>query len=222
MVQGRYAFLSDWVRARIRTHLDELGETLQETIRALDRGVSCDILLGNAADLGRHVRQAEEIILEYHLQTCLLPEMHGLSEIGVAVARLAERRVGALLAVERRVPIGELVRAGVPLDAKLLARVLESIFYPGNPLHDGGAIIRGDRIIAAASVFPLAAVVLDTTRKFGTRHRAAVGLSEQSDALVIVVSEETGNVSIAIGGRLYPVPDTQRMVDQILTLSGKM
>lgn len=221
MANEKYGFLSDWVRARIRTHLDELTDAVQRTSQAFDHGEPCDVLLGKVSDVRRTVQQAEEIMLEYHLQTCLLPEVNGLAEIGVAVARLAERRVGALLAVERRVPVSELVRAGIPLDAKLFSRVLESIFYPGNPLHDGGAIVRDDRVVAAACVFPLAATIPDTSRKFGTRHRAAVGLSEQSDALIIVVSEETGKVSVALGGRLYAVPDTNRLVDQIITLSGK-
>lgn len=222
MVSTKWGYLSDWGRARIGTHLDELAGRVRDAILALEQDQPCDTLLGKATDIRRQAQQVEQAALEHHLEACLLPEIQGLREIGVAVTRMSERRTGALIAVERSMPIGEHVRAGVPLDAKLMARVLESIFYPGNPLHDGGVVIREDRILAAACLFPLAAAIPDTSRKFGTRHRAALGLSEQCNALVIVVSEETGSVSIALGGRLYPVPETRLLVDQLMRLSGKV
>lgn len=82
--------------------------------------------------------------------------------------------------------------------------MLEAIFYPGNPLHDGAAIVHGNHIVSAANVLPLTNKVI-IGKKLGTRHRAALGLSEQSDALVLVVSEETGRVSFALDGKLYPI-----------------
>jgi diadenylate cyclase len=221
MGSGRYAFLSDWVRSRIFTLLEEIPPTVTEAIDALDRSEPCDVLLGIAADLRRQVQQVEDALLDYQLQTCLLPEMQGLAEIGHAVFRLAGRRTGALIAIERRDPIGDVVRLGVSLDARVSAPLLESIFYSGNPLHDGGVIIRDQRVVSAACVFPLAAHLADTYRKFGTRHRAAVGLSQATDALVLVVSEETGHASISLAGRLYTVPDPKRLLDQIVALSGK-
>ena len=86
--------------------------------------------------------------------------------------------------------------------------LLESIFYPGNPLHDGAVLVRENQIVSAANVLPLTKTVI-SGKKLGTRHRAAIGLSEQSDALVLVVSEETGKISFAFGGKLYPVNTTR-------------
>lgn len=91
MASGRYAFLSDWARVRIRKHLDEIADAVQQTIGAFDSGETCDVILARATDLRRQAQKAEEVILEHHLQTCLLPEMHGLAEIGASVARLRLR-----------------------------------------------------------------------------------------------------------------------------------
>lgn len=123
-----------------------------------------------------------------------------LEELLLGLSRLAERRYGALLALERRTPLGEYAATGEVLDARLSARLLVTLFHPGTPLHDGGAILRGGRLFAAGCVFPLSEAHLG----LGTRHRAALGLSEASDALVIVVSEETGAIRVAEGGRLSP------------------
>jgi diadenylate cyclase len=123
-----------------------------------------------------------------------------LEELLLGVARLAERRYGALIALERRTPLGEYAATGEVLDARLSARLLVTLFYPGTPLHDGGAILREGRLLAAGCLFPLSEAQVG----LGTRHRAALGLSEVSDALVLVVSEETGSVRLAEGGRLSP------------------
>lgn len=217
-----YGFLSDWVRAKIRAQLEEIPVAAAHAMRHLDEGEPSEVLLGDAADLRRRTQQVEETLLEYHLQTCLLPEIKGLAEIGAAVRKLAESRIGALIAVERQDSLSERVRPGVSVDARLSAALLGSIFYPGNPLHDGGVIIRGERIAAAACVFPLAASVPEAHRKFGTRHRAAIGLSQASDALVMVVSEETGRASIALTGRLYTVSEPSRLLDDLLSISRQI
>ena len=124
-----------------------------------------------------------------------------ITPITQAVARLSKNKIGALIALEGRVPVGALVESGVRLDAHLTAELLESIFWPGSVLHDMGVIIRQGRVAAAGCQFPLADSD-DLDRALGSRHRAALGLSEESDALVIVVSEETGTVSVAHRGRL--------------------
>lgn len=118
------------------------------------------------------------------------------------VFRLAERRHGALLAIERDIALKGFLESGVTIDAPLEPDLLLTIFYPRTPLHDGGVILRGDRILAARCVFPLTQRA-DLDGELGTRHRAALGLSEETDAVVIVVSEETGAVSIAHDGRLF-------------------
>lgn len=118
------------------------------------------------------------------------------------VTRLAASRHGALLAVERDIALKSFLESGVTIDAPLEPDLLLTIFYPRTPLHDGGVILRGDRILAARCVFPLTQRQ-DLDGELGTRHRAALGLSEETDAVVIVVSEETGAISIAHEGRLF-------------------
>ncbi len=124
-----------------------------------------------------------------------------VEELVRAVEMLRRERIGALMVVERRTGLEEYVAAGVKLDAVLSAELLFNIFVPRTPLHDGAAVIRGDRIAAAGCFLPLAEASR-TNRELGTRHRAALGISEQSDAAAIVVSEETGRVSLALEGVL--------------------
>ena len=118
------------------------------------------------------------------------------------VTRLAGRRHGALLAIERDIALKSFLESGVAIDAPLEPDLLLTIFYPRTQLHDGGVILRGDRILAARCVFPLTQRS-DLDGELGTRHRAAIGLSEETDAVVIVVSEETGTISLAHDGRLF-------------------
>ncbi|MCS6770913.1 MAG: diadenylate cyclase CdaA [Kiritimatiellae bacterium] len=118
-----------------------------------------------------------------------------------AVRRLAENKIGALIAIERGVNTAPYQEAATRLDSLLSPELLTSIFFPNSPLHDGGVIIRGGRIVAAGCLFPLSQKP-ELSRSLGTRHRAAIGLSEETDAIVIVVSEETGTVSVAYKGRL--------------------
>jgi len=118
-----------------------------------------------------------------------------------AVGSLAEKRIGAILAIEREESLEPFSTGGRRLDAPVNAELLLTIFYPGTSLHDGGVILRGGTIAWAGCVFPLGAIDEDR-RAFGTRHRAAIGLSERTDALVVVVSEESGTVSLAYHGEL--------------------
>lgn len=119
-------------------------------------------------------------------------------QVKEAVRILSNTQIGALIAFERSVGLRTFVTTGVTLDAEVSAPALVSIFYPKNPLHDGGVIIENGRIAAAACIFPLSTSPL--SRMMGTRHRAALGMSEESDALVICVSEETGKISLFENG----------------------
>jgi len=119
-----------------------------------------------------------------------------------AVERLSRSGIGAIVAVERDVPLDEWAESGSPMEAKVSADLLLTIFTPYSPLHDGAVAIRGDLIIAAGCILPLSQKPL-ADRALGTRHRAALGLSDESDALVIVVSEERSTVSVAERGRLW-------------------
>ena len=122
-------------------------------------------------------------------------------EITEAVARLSRSRIGAIIAVEREVGLDEYAETGSPVEAPVSAEILATIFTPNSPLHDGAVLISGDTIRTAGAILPLTQSNV-SDRSLGTRHRAALGLSEETDALVIVVSEETARVSVAVAGRL--------------------
>ena len=145
-----------------------------------------------------------------------------------AAARLSARQHGALIILQRLDNLDEFIQTGVQMNARITPELLLQIFYPNTPLHDGGVIVVGGKIIAAACVLPLSASgVLNRTpeRQMGLRHRAALGTSETSDAIAVVVSEETGGISIAHAGRMLRKLDPDRL-ENILTAffrpSGKM
>ncbi|MDB6151385.1 MAG: Diadenylate cyclase [Chthoniobacter sp.] len=130
---------------------------------------------------------------------------------------LANRQLGALLAIERGQNIETFAQSGVPIDCALSTELAVSIFFPKTPLHDGGIIIRNDRIVSAACIFPVSQVA-DLDRSLGLRHRAALGLTEESDAIVIVVSEETGIVSICHHGRIERSFDPETLKTRLAQL----
>jgi diadenylate cyclase len=131
--------------------------------------------------------------------------------IGVLVetARsLSQKRCGALMAVEREIGFRGVAETGVTIDSKATPELLSTIFFPNTPLHDGGVVLRGDRVVAAACVFPLTQRQGLST-SIGMRHRAAIGLTEETDAVVVAVSEETGEISVAHGGHLLQGLDSE-------------
>jgi diadenylate cyclase len=115
--------------------------------------------------------------------------------------RLADVKIGALIAIEQSIHLQDAVESGVRVDCEATPEMLETIFFPNNAVHDGGVILKGDRIVSAACIFPLTQR-RDLNKSLGTRHRAAIGLSEETDAVVVVVSEETGMISHAYKGQL--------------------
>lgn len=124
-----------------------------------------------------------------------------INELVSATVNLSSSKTGALIVIERETKLGDIVNSGTVLNAEISASLLENIFVPKSPLHDGAVIIRDDRIYTAACLLPLTSNT-NLSRELGTRHRAALGMSEASDAMVIVVSEETGKISIALNGNL--------------------
>lgn len=122
-------------------------------------------------------------------------------EIAEAVERLSRSGIGCIIAIEREVALGDYVASGTAMQAKVSAELMATIFTPYSPLHDGAVIVRGDTIIGAGAILPLSQASL-VDKSLGTRHRAALGLSEETDALVIVVSEETSTISVAQQGQL--------------------
>jgi diadenylate cyclase len=129
------------------------------------------------------------------------PSGEHVNEIVKAVRVMSTRHVGAIIAMERRNVLRPYADTGTPVDALVQAELLRTIFTPYSPLHDGAVIVSGDRVVSAACILPLTGQP-DLSKELGTRHRAAIGLSEETDALVVVVSEETGTISLAINGRL--------------------
>ncbi|MBU1007011.1 MAG: diadenylate cyclase CdaA [Candidatus Omnitrophica bacterium] len=124
-----------------------------------------------------------------------------IREVSEAALSLSKRKIGALVAIERDSSLAQYIESGVNIDAKVTTELLITIFMPNTPLHDGGVIISGDRVVGAGCLFPLTQNP-KISRTFGTRHRAALGLSEEADVVVIVISEETGGISIATSGNL--------------------
>lgn len=145
--------------------------------------------LGRSQLLGRHkvltISERERIVYE----------------IGLALEYLKKHRIGALIVIERDTSLSEYIERSKKLYAEISNELLVAIFFPDNPLHDGGVIIQGDKITSAGAVFPTT-VEMKFSKRLGTRHRAAIGISEESDAIAIIVSEETGRISIAINGDL--------------------
>jgi diadenylate cyclase len=124
-----------------------------------------------------------------------------ISQVIRSVEQLAQRRHGALIVFEGSTGLSDITDLGVQLNAEVTAELLTTIFFPNTALHDGATVIRGDRILAASCVLPLTQRTL-SDHQLGTRHRAAIGVTEQTDALSLVVSEETGNISVARNGRI--------------------
>ena len=126
---------------------------------------------------------------------------HAISETSKAVEIMSMKQIGALIVFERNTKVSEVLKEGIPLNAKVTSELIQNIFMPRTPLHDGAVVISGSEILAAKCILPLASEVA-VPKSLGTRHRAAVGITESSDALVVVVSEETGTISLAEGGKL--------------------
>ncbi len=163
---------------------------------------------------------------QQHLFTISLgePEIKALvDEIADTVYRMSKRRNGCLIAIEREMKLDLYVESGVVIDGKVTSALLQSIFMPGTPLHDGGVVIRGERVAASSCLFPLSDNP-SVGKTVGTRHRAALGLSEHTDALVVLVSEETGEISIAFDGHFIAVENEEhfmQVVNKILVPAKK-
>jgi DNA integrity scanning protein DisA with diadenylate cyclase activity len=194
------------IKNHIAFHLEQIikeAEMMRDSIEDKDYCLLCEL-----AHIKEQFNEIQSSASFFYLKTYIADYTKNYIDIAKAIQNLSERRHGALIIVERNNPIESLLQGGIQLNANLSNRLIESIFFPGNPLHDGALHIRGEYVISAANVLPL------TTQNFGnekvgTRHRAAIGLSELTDALVLVVSEETGRMSFALNGTLYPISTTK-------------
>lgn len=146
---------------------------------------------------------------------------HVIDEMVKAVEYFSETMTGALIVIEREVSLGDIVETGTVLNSEISAEALENIFYKGAPLHDGAVVIRGDKIYAAGCVLPLT-TRFDLNKELGTRHRAGIGITENSDAVILIVSEENGVISVAQGGQLQRFLDGKEVEKLLLNvyLSG--
>jgi diadenylate cyclase len=139
-------------------------------------------------------------------------ELRSREEIVKAANSLANRKLGALIVIEKENSLDDIMEIGTQLDAKVSQELLLSIFHPSSPIHDGAAVIRGNRVISAGCFLPLT-LSSKLSRSFGTRHRAGIGLTEETDAVVIIISEETGTISAAVGGKILKKMDTGKLRD---------
>ena len=161
--------------------------------------------IGRSAFYDRHILEDDETMDKV------------ITEIANAVDILAKSRTGALIIIEQKTGLGEIISTGTKINAIISAALLENIFVVNTPLHDGATVIRNDRIEASGCFLPLTNDS-EINKKLGTRHRAAIGISETSDALTIVVSEETGTISLAVNGRLTRNYDKDKLKDILIRI----
>ncbi|PIC62848.1 hypothetical protein CSV79_15035 [Sporosarcina sp. P13] len=207
MTQG-YLDLSQ-LKIKLKESLEEISAEINKGIKTLNNDSYC--VLVELKNLKDKFEQVGTMAASFYLNNYLSPYTDKYLEISTCIQHLSHQRHGALIVIERKDGIASLIQAGTIMGATLTSSLLESIFYPGNPLHDGAVLIKGDKIYSAANVLPLSNTV-SGGKKIGTRHRAALGLSEKSDALVVVVSEESGVISFAIGGSLFPISVTSSYI----------
>ena len=159
------------------------------------------VLVQNAANVRGYLTHKYRVCFEVEAQYV---------ELAKAVKVMSANKTGALIVIERNMGLNDISATGIQIDGLITADFLLNVFIPNTPLHDGAAIVRGKRLIAAGCLLPLTENRSLST-ELGTRHRAAIGLSEQCDALVVVVSEETGTISVAENGRMVRHLDTEKL-----------
>ena len=189
-----------------------VGGLRLERLQYLYSGFLIGVLIIAVAAFQPEVRRAMMRIGQSHLWLTTPQQLSKTAEeITSAVTYLSANRMGAIIVIERRVALGEFIETGVRIDARVTSELLKSIFYPGTALHDMAIIIRGDRILAARVQLPLAEAASMSGIGLGSRHRAAIGITTGSDATCLVVSEETGIVSLVENGKLTRNIDEDRL-----------
>ncbi len=190
-------FLALLVAVSVTAWLLELQVIVWILEKFLDTGIALAVLVIFQPELRRILAELGNL----PLFDTAHEERENIEVVVKTAERLSEMRIGALMALERSILLDEAVESGVVVDCESTPEMLETIFFPNNAIHDGGVVIRGDRIAKAACIFPMTQRQ-DLSKSLGTRHRAAIGLSEETDSVVVVVSEETGAVSYAYKGQL--------------------
>jgi diadenylate cyclase len=201
-------FISEWMQL----------ETVNWVIRNLASYVVIAVIVLFQADIRRALAHFGRLPFFRYFER-LEAATETVEELVVSATNLSTRRIGAIIVIERRIGLRNYIESGIPLDATITYDLLGSIFQTGSPLHDGAVIVQGDRVAAAACFLPLS-VNPQVSRDLGTRHRAALGLTEENDAVAIVVSEETGKISLALGGVLERGLTAEVLRDRLRTLLG--
>lgn len=168
----------------------------------------------------QELRQGLARLGQQHLFNITLAEVEIIAlieQITTTVYKLSRSKVGCLIALERETKLTTYMESGIKVDAKITSELLTSIFMPRSPLHDGGVIISNTRIATASCLFPLSENP-NFSSIIGTRHRAAIGITEQTDAIVVLVSEETGEISVAADGRFIPIVNKERLTNLLKSL----
>ncbi|QQE75343.1 sporulation-specific diadenylate cyclase CdaS [Brevibacillus composti] len=191
------------MKLKVEQELKELIGDMERSLAQMADDNQC--VLGNLDQIRRRLAGIEATSASFYLYCYLAPYTDKYLDLSQTIQRLSQRRHGALVVIERTDPLDSWMQRGTMIDAAVSSTLLESIFYPGSPLHDGAVLIRANSIVSAGNVLPLSGSSL-VDPNLGTRHRAALGLTEKSDALVLIVSEETGQARFAYKGRLYPLP----------------
>ncbi|RMA87604.1 sporulation-specific diadenylate cyclase CdaS [Priestia megaterium] len=201
--------LDDTIKNNVRTYLQQISTEASNLIKHLDTSDHC--ILCDFEEMRRLFQDVQATAASYYLRHYLSPYTFEYAALSLAIHNLSEKRHGALIVIEREQNVDPLIQKGMPIQAPVSATLVETLFYPGTPLHDGAVLIRNNQLISAANVLPLSSIIV-TNKKLGTRHRAAIGMSEKSDALILVVSEETGKISFALEGSLYPIHSSKNMI----------
>ena len=201
--------LDDTIKNNVRTYLQQISTEASNLIKHLDTSDHC--ILCDFEEMRKLFQDVQATAASYYLRHYLSPYTFEYAALSLAIHNLSEKRHGALIVIEREQNVDSLIQKGMPIQAPVSATLVETLFYPGTPLHDGAVLIRNNQLISAANVLPLSSII-STTKKLGTRHRAAIGMSEKSDALILVVSEETGKISFALDGSLYPIHSSKNMI----------
>lgn len=196
------SLLTPVIRKNLTNTLSLINTKIVGMIGKIDHQGCC--ILNEFESIHRAFSSLQLEASSFYLNSYLSPYTDIFEELTLSIQHLSERKHGGLIVVKREDSIDQLMSSGIPVGASLSSALLESIFYPGSPLHDGAVLIEQNTILSAGNVLPLSKVIYDN-KKLGTRHRAAIGLSEVCDAIVLVVSEETGKISFAYKGNLYPV-----------------
>ena len=206
-------------REAFKQKLGDLNRSLAHLYEILPCSEQCSHLsnhLQEVSELREGLNKLEQSLLQTHLKCCISPSIKIPEEIVLAVSKLSARRHGAIIVIEQVDILDAYLQGGVIIDAVVSAAILESIFYPGSQLHDGAVFIRNTRVIKAGCLLPFAPIPNGLEALgLGTRHQAAVGLSRIGDALVIVVSEEKGWISLALQGQLYPNLGTTALLQRL-------